>query len=60
MISTMDSLPVNLVSAIQTGLPTLTVIPMESVPVKVVMLVISAISVQVDISKNEVEDAQVM
>ena len=60
MISTMDSLPVNLVSAIQTGLPTLTVIPMESVPVKVVIQVISAISVQADISKNEVEDAQVM
>ena len=56
----MDSLPVNLVSAIQTGLPTLTVIPMESVPVKVVIQVISAISVQADISKNEVEDAQVM
>ena len=55
----MDSLPVNLVSAIQTGLPTLTVIPMESVPVKVVMLVISAISAQVDTS-NEVEDALVM
>ena len=60
MISTMDSLPVNLVSAIQTALPTLTVIPMESVPVKVVIQVISAISVQADISKNEVEDAQVM
>ena len=33
---------------------------MESVPAKVAILVISAISVQVDISKKKVEDALVM
>ena len=56
----LDSLPANRVHVIHKVLLTSTAIPMEGVPVKVVMLVISAISVQVDISKNEVEDALVM
>ena len=60
MISILDSLPVNRVNVIHKVRLTSTAIPMEGVPVKVVMLVISAISVQVDISKKEVEDALVM
>ena len=55
----LDSLPANRVHVIHKVLLTSTAIPMEGVPVKVVMLVISAISAQVDTS-NEVEDALVM
>ena len=56
----LDSLPANRVNVIHKVLLTSTAIPMEGVPVKVVMREISAISVQVDISKRKVEDAQVM
>ena len=59
MISILDSRPANRVNVIHKVLLTSTAIPMEGVPVKVVMQVISAISAQVDTS-NEVEDALVM
>ena len=60
MISILDSLPANRVNVIHKVRLTSTAIQMESVPAKVAIPVISAISVQVDISKNKVEDAQVM
>ena len=52
MISILDSLPVNLVNAILLGQQTLTVIQMESVPVKVVMVVTDVINAKVDIIKS--------
>ena len=48
MISILDSLPVNLVNAILMDLQTLTAISMESVPVKVAMLVTDVINAKVD------------
>ena len=47
-ISILDSLPVNLVNAILMDLQTLTAISMESVPVKVAMLVTDVINAKVD------------
>ena len=56
MISILDSLPANLVCAIQKGLSVSTAMLMGNVLVKVFILVISAINVQVDITRTILGD----
>ena len=56
MISILDYLPANLVCAIQKGLSVSTAMLMGNVLVKVFILVISAINVQVDITRTILGD----